>query len=173
MSPVPTITEAAGLLFPTGIPKPTDGSLPQEKTAHDPSLIRRTKKTGPGCATGPRRASAAPSHDYRPEVNLPRAASSTSGRARKQLHTYKVQASPPSAVAEAAETRANGIMKKLILSLAMVLMVVAIQAPLTARSAPGEVTSAGKQFVELLAKGDLAGAVARFDAACKNAAPEP
>ena len=64
-------------------------------------------------------------------------------------------------------------MKKLLLSLVMVLMVIAIQAPLTARSAPGEVTSAGKQFVELLAKGDFAGAVARFDAACKTAASEP
>src|ERR1035438_6417913 len=83
-------------------------------------------------------------------LNHPRSVS-TSGRARKQLHTYKVQTSPPSAVAEAAETRANGIMKKLLLSLVMVLMVIAIQAPLTARSAPGEVTSAGKQFVELLA----------------------
>ena len=50
----------------------------------------------------------------------------------------------------------------------MVLMVVAIQAPLSARSAPGEVTSAGKQFVELLAKEDFAGAVARFDAALQS-----
>ena len=64
-------------------------------------------------------------------------------------------------------------MKKLLLSLVMVLMVVAIQAPLTVRSAPGEVTSAGKQFVELLAKEDFAGAVARFDATMKTALPEP
>ncbi len=55
----------------------------------------------------------------------------------------------------------------------MVLMVVAIQAPLSVRSAPGGVTGAGKQFVESLAKEDFAGAVARFDAACKTAAPEP
>ena len=50
---------------------------------------------------------------------------------------------------------------------------IAIQAPLTARSAPGGVTSAGKQFVELLAKEDFAGAVARFDATMKTALPEP
>lgn len=64
-------------------------------------------------------------------------------------------------------------MKELLLCLARVLMVVAIQAPLTVRSAPGEVTSAGKQFVELLAKEDFAGAVARFDATMKTALPEP
>ena len=64
-------------------------------------------------------------------------------------------------------------MKKLILSLAMVSMAVAIQAPLTVRSAPGGVTSAGERFVELLAKEDFAGAVARFDATMKTAMPEP
>ena len=63
-------------------------------------------------------------------------------------------------------------MKEHILSLTMVLMAVAIQAPLTARSAPGGVTSAGKQFVELLAKEDFAGAVAQYDAAMKTALPE-
>ena len=57
--------------------------------------------------------------------------------------------------------------------LAMVWMVVAIQSPLTGWSAPGDVTSAGKQFVELLAKEDFAGAVARFDATMKTALPEP
>ena len=57
--------------------------------------------------------------------------------------------------------------------LARVLIVVAIQAPLTVLAAPGEVTSAGKQFVELLAKEDFAGAVARFDATMKTALPEP
>lgn len=47
------------------------------------------------------------------------------------------------------------------------------QAPLTSRSAPGEITRAGKQFVELLAKEDFAAAVARFDATMKTALPEP
>ena len=64
-------------------------------------------------------------------------------------------------------------MKGFVMCLARVFMVVAIQAPLTAPSAPGEVTSAGKQFVELLAKEDYAGAVARFDATMKAASPEP
>src|ERR1035438_1459184 len=64
-------------------------------------------------------------------------------------------------------------MKEHLLCLARVLMVVALQAPLTVRSAPGEVTSAGKQFVELLGKEDFAGAVARFDATMKSALPEP
>jgi dienelactone hydrolase len=64
-------------------------------------------------------------------------------------------------------------MKEYLLCLARVLMVVAIQAPLTVRSAPGEVTNAGKQFVELLAKEDFTGAVARFDATMKTALPEP
>ena len=64
-------------------------------------------------------------------------------------------------------------MKKLILSLAIILMLVAIQAPLTVRSAPGGVTSAGERFVELLTKEDFAGAVARFDATMKTALPEP
>ena len=52
-------------------------------------------------------------------------------------------------------------------------MIVAIQAPLTVLAAPGEVTSAGKQFVELLAKADYAGAVARFNATLKIESPEP
>src|ERR1039457_6979791 len=64
-------------------------------------------------------------------------------------------------------------MKEYLLCLARVLTVVAIQAPLTVRSAPGEVTSAGKQFVALLAKENFAGAVARFDATMKTALPEP
>src|ERR1039458_10154976 len=64
-------------------------------------------------------------------------------------------------------------MKEYLLCLARVLMVVAIQAPLTVRSAPGDVTNAGKQFVELLAKEDFTGAVARFDATMKTALPEP
>jgi hypothetical protein len=63
-------------------------------------------------------------------------------------------------------------MKKFLLSLAMVSMVAAIQAPLTVRSASGEVTSAGKRFVELLAKEDFAGAVAQFDDTMKTALPE-
>jgi hypothetical protein len=64
-------------------------------------------------------------------------------------------------------------MKKFLLSLAMISMGVAIQAPLTVRSASGEVTSAGKQFVELLMKEDFAGAVAQFDDTMKTALPEP
>ncbi len=57
--------------------------------------------------------------------------------------------------------------------LARVLMVVAIQAPLTVLATPAEVTSAGMQFVQLLAKEDYAGAVARFDATMKDVSPEP
>src|SRR5664279_4525168 len=64
-------------------------------------------------------------------------------------------------------------MKKLILPLAMVLMGVAIQAPLTVGSAPGGVTSAGERLVELLTKDDFAGAVARFDATMRTAMSEP
>jgi dienelactone hydrolase len=55
----------------------------------------------------------------------------------------------------------------------MVWMVVALQAPLTVQSAPDEVASAAKQFVESLAKEDFAGAVTRFDATMKTALPEP
>jgi hypothetical protein len=64
-------------------------------------------------------------------------------------------------------------MKKFLLSLGMVSIMVAIQAPLTVRSASGEVTSTGKQFVELLSKEDFAGAAARFDDTMKTALPEP
>ncbi len=64
-------------------------------------------------------------------------------------------------------------MKKLLLSVAAVMMVVAIQAALPAPSAPGDVTAGGKAFVELLAKEDFAGAVARFDGTMKAALPEP
>ena len=63
-------------------------------------------------------------------------------------------------------------MKKFLLSLAMVSMILAIQAPLTARSASSGVTDAAKKFVELMAKGDFAGAVARFDATMTTAMPE-
>ena len=76
-------------------------------------------------------------------------------------------------MAEAAGTRSIGIMKKFFLSIAVVLMAIAIQAPLTAQSAPGDITNRGKQFVELLAKEDFAGAVARFDGTMKAAMPEP
>ena len=64
-------------------------------------------------------------------------------------------------------------MKKYLLSLTMVSMVVAIEAPLTVQSAPVEVTSAGKKFVELLAKEDFAGAVGQFDDKMRTALPEP
>jgi len=47
-----------------------------------------------------------------------------------------------------------------------------INAPFTAHSAPDDVTSEGRQFVEFLAKGDFAGAVARFDDTMKYALPE-
>jgi len=47
------------------------------------------------------------------------------------------------------------------------------QAPLSGVVRTWRVTSAGKQFVELLAKEDFAGAVARFDATLKTASPEP
>jgi uncharacterized protein len=52
-------------------------------------------------------------------------------------------------------------------------MVFAIQATMTVHSAPVDVTSAGRHFVELLAKEDFAGAVARFDPAMTTALPEP
>jgi dienelactone hydrolase len=64
-------------------------------------------------------------------------------------------------------------MKKLLLSLTMVSMVVAIGAPVTSQSASGEVTTAGKEFVELLAKEDFAGAVGQFDDTMRTALPEP
>jgi dienelactone hydrolase len=65
------------------------------------------------------------------------------------------------------------MMKTLFLSVAVLLGGVTLQAPLTARSAPGDVTNGGRQFVEFLANGDYAGAVARFDATMKTALPEP
>lgn len=55
----------------------------------------------------------------------------------------------------------------------MVSMVVAIAAPLTVQSAAVEVTSAGEAFVELLVKGDFAGAVGQFDDRMRTALPEP
>lgn len=64
-------------------------------------------------------------------------------------------------------------MKKILLFLTMVSMVVAIEAPLTVQSASVEVTSAGKKFVELLAKEDFAGAVGQFDDKMRTALPEP
>jgi len=57
--------------------------------------------------------------------------------------------------------------------LATVLLIVAAQIPLAAQTAPGEVTTAGRQLVELLAKEDFVGAVARFDATMKTERPEP
>ena len=64
-------------------------------------------------------------------------------------------------------------MKKLLLSLTMVSMVVAIEAPLTVQSGSDEVASAGKKFVELLAKEDFAGAVGQFDDTMRTALPKP
>ena len=55
----------------------------------------------------------------------------------------------------------------------MVSMVVAIEAPLTVQSGSDEVASAGKKFVELLAKEDFAGAVGQFDDKMRTALPEP
>ena len=64
-------------------------------------------------------------------------------------------------------------MKKLRLSSALVVMLIAILSPLAARSAPSDLAAGGKEFVELLARQDFAGAVARFDAKMKAALPEP
>jgi dienelactone hydrolase len=64
-------------------------------------------------------------------------------------------------------------MKKLLLPLTLVSMVLAIGAPLTVQSAPAGVASAGGEFVELLAKGDFAGAVGRLDDTMKTVSPEP
>jgi hypothetical protein len=64
-------------------------------------------------------------------------------------------------------------MKKLLLSLTVVSMVASIEAALTVQSAPVQVASAGKEFVELLAKEDFAGAVGQFDDTMRAALPEP
>ena len=64
-------------------------------------------------------------------------------------------------------------MKKFLLSLAMVSIVAAIHAPLIVRSAQGDVTGAGRRFVELLAKENFSGAVAQFDDTMKTVSPEP
>jgi hypothetical protein len=64
-------------------------------------------------------------------------------------------------------------MKMLLRVLILVSMAVAIRAPLTVQSAAVEVTSAGKNFVELLEKGDFAGAVGQFDDTMRTALPEP
>jgi dienelactone hydrolase len=52
------------------------------------------------------------------------------------------------------------------------LVLLALMAPLTAWAAPGDVTEAGKDFVELLAKEDFAQAVEKFDATMKTAMPD-
>lgn len=64
-------------------------------------------------------------------------------------------------------------MKQILLSLTLVSMVVAIGAPLTVQSTPVEVTSAGQEFVKLLAKEDFNGAVGQFDDTMRTALPEP
>ncbi len=64
-------------------------------------------------------------------------------------------------------------MKMFPLSLTLLSIAVAIAAPLAVQSAPVEVTSAGRAFVELLAKEDFAGAVSQFDDTMKTALPEP
>lgn len=61
---------------------------------------------------------------------------------------------------------------KRFLCLTAVLLAVKVHAQSTQPSA-GDLTNAGKQFVELLAKEDFAGAVGRFDATMKRALPEP
>jgi hypothetical protein len=63
-------------------------------------------------------------------------------------------------------------MKTFIAALTTLLMVVAINAPLTVGSAPDDVTGKGRQFVELLTKEDFAGAVTQFDDTMKTALPE-
>ena len=55
----------------------------------------------------------------------------------------------------------------------MVSIVAAIHAPLIVRSAQGDVTGAGRRFVELLAKENFSGAVAQFDDTMKTVSPEP
>lgn len=65
------------------------------------------------------------------------------------------------------------MMKQILLSLTLVSMVVAIGAPLTVQSTPVEVTSAGQEFVKLLAKEDFNGAVGQFDDTMRTALPEP
>ncbi len=57
--------------------------------------------------------------------------------------------------------------------LGVVLLTVALDAALAAESPSGAVISAGQQFVDLLAKGDFAAAVGRFDSKMKAALPEP
>jgi dienelactone hydrolase len=63
-------------------------------------------------------------------------------------------------------------MKKLLLSLALVLGVAVGGAPLSGRAETVALESVATEFVKLLAKGDFAGCVARFDSTMKLALPE-
>jgi hypothetical protein len=56
---------------------------------------------------------------------------------------------------------------------AMLLLVAALNAPLTVRSAPEDIPGKGRRLAELLAREDFAGAVAQFDDTMKTALPEP
>jgi fermentation-respiration switch protein FrsA (DUF1100 family) len=57
-------------------------------------------------------------------------------------------------------------------SLIPALLAMALLAPLTARSAPEEVATTGTRFVDLISKGDFAGAETNFDPTMKSAMPE-
>lgn len=63
-------------------------------------------------------------------------------------------------------------MRKTILHLVFVLMVAALNPVFAAASPSDDIASAGAQFIDLLAKGDFAGATARFDNTMKTALPE-
>lgn len=65
-------------------------------------------------------------------------------------------------------------MSRVILDLArfLVVAVVVMQTPITARGASDGIVGAGERLVALLAKEDFAGAVSQFDATMKTASPE-
>jgi dienelactone hydrolase len=63
-------------------------------------------------------------------------------------------------------------MRKPLSLLGVALLTIALDTALAAESPSGAVTSAGEQFVDLLVKGDFAGAVGRFNSTMKSALPE-
>jgi dienelactone hydrolase len=64
-------------------------------------------------------------------------------------------------------------MKKSTLFLAVTLATVGLIVPFRAYSGSSDTRASGEQFVDLLAKGDFAGAVARYDQTMRAALPEP
>jgi dienelactone hydrolase len=74
-------------------------------------------------------------------------------------------------------TKASPILKnrfdRSVAGLVLLLLAVAITARLTVHAAPDDVTGAGRQFVELLLKGDFAEAVTQFDDTMKTVLLEP